>query len=356
MNTNINVNEMNLFFSKSYHRTEFDIKVEKITKILKYDFYSANEAIICEKIKQIPYYATNYIVLDEYDFIKVEQLNEQIIKKLENVSSNDNKYLLFKYNNETCVGFDKFIFNLKTPKVLIFHVLSTFSYLLSSLIKLNDNNICFFNLSTENIVFKNDNREKPIIKNFQNSLHVSKLNEIYITKIIKNTTEYTHKPLEVHVLFYLIQNDLDTINHDLIEEICEFYVKNLSILDLFSQKYKEVFKKACSDSLKKYINIPKSTIISDILEQNDTWDNYSLSILYLHIIGNISRVFSLKGTFISKFVVELTKNIHPDYLKRERLEKTKENYDMLYNEFQDWSFINQLPVDKMKILFENLSK
>jgi hypothetical protein len=50
-----------------------------------------------------------------------------------------------------------FLFNLINPKLFIFHVIESFSYILKSLIGLNKNNICFFNLSPQNIVFNLEN-------------------------------------------------------------------------------------------------------------------------------------------------------------------------------------------------------
>jgi len=64
----------------------------------------------------------------------------------------------------------------------------------------------------------------------------------------------------------------------------------------------------------------------------------------------------LKDTFLNKLVIELTKNICPNPLKRESLEKTLENYEKLYNEFQDWSFVKKLPIEKMEKLFQVLSE
>ena len=78
-----------------------------------------------------------------------------------------------------------------------------------------------------------DNREKPILCNFSSSLQISKLDPSYITNIINITDNYTLKPLEFHVLFYLVKNDISTISITFIEEICEIFLKNLSILNLF---------------------------------------------------------------------------------------------------------------------------
>ena len=130
--------------------------------------------------------------------------------------------------------------------------------------------------------------------------------------IIKKIDDYTHKPLEIHILFYLIKNNITTISYSFIEEISEIFTKNLSVLTLYSENFKELYKISCIEYLKKYINKPKSEIIMDILKYHKKWDIYSLSILYLHIFGNILRVFSLKDNFISKIIKELTTNISVD--------------------------------------------
>ena len=234
--------------------------------------------------------------------------------------------------------------------------MESFQYLLKSLIKLNDNDICFFNLYPENIIFNINCGNKPNLINFQNSLNLLKMDEQYIGKIIEKSYDYTYKPLEVHIMFYLIHNNLNTLSYTFIEEISEVYVKNLHILNMFSQNYKSEFKTLCVNSLKKYINKSKSEIIEDILERNNTWDIFSISIIYLHIIGNISRVFSLKGTFFNKLIIHLMKNINPDSSKRESLKKTLENYEKLYDEFTDWNFIKNIPVEKMGKLFKVLSE
>ena len=357
MNVDIETNQINKHFLIKKNKQKTTSKNK--TKICLYNFFSANESNISDKIKKIPYYFHFYKILNDYDFLQFGELSEKVLEKLENVYKNkkDEKVLLFHYeNDDKCIKFNDFLFNLNTPKLFIFHVLSSFSYLLASLIKLNDNNICFFNLSSENIVFDISCGEKPMILNFDKSLQISKLNESYIINIIKNTTYYTNKPLEVHVLFYLIENNLNTISVSFIHEIVEVFINNLSVLELFSQNYKDVFKQNCIDSLKKYINKTKSDIISDVLEYSNTWDNYSLSLIYLHIFGNVSRVFSLKGTLLSKLTIELSKNIHPDPSKRENLKETLNKYEEMYKEFNNWSYINSITVEKLQKLHQILSE
>jgi hypothetical protein len=331
------------------------------TKIVNYCFYSINEANISNKIKKIPYYTNYYSILEDYDFINISNIDEKIVEKV-NLLDKSNKYLLFKYKNhlttfsQDLTSFDDFLFNFKESKILIFNVISSFSYLLQSLIYLQDQKVCFFQLSPENIIFSEEIREKPLIHNFQMSLQISKLNEDYITNIIKKTTDYSFKPLEVHVLFYLIQNNIITISYSIIEEIVEVFINNLSILSFFSQDYRENYKNLAISFLKKYINRPKKEIIANILEYNDKWDVYSISVLYLHIFASISKVFSLKGTFISKISIELSKCCHPDPSKRMSLAELVETHDKLLDLQKDWSFVNLLDNKKMKNLRYILEK
>jgi hypothetical protein len=133
-------------------------------------------------------------------------------------------------------------------------------------------------------------------------------------------------------------------------------VKNLSILSFFSEKYKESYKLSCIETLKRYINKPKSEIIVDILNQNNKWDVFSISVLYFHIFYNISRIFSLKKTFINKIILELSRNFHPNPLKRGSLKYLLCSYDNLFNNELDWSYVNKLPINMMSNLFNILDK
>jgi hypothetical protein len=177
------------------------------------------------------------------------------------------------------------------------------------------------------------------------------LDEIYISKIIKQMTNFTYKPLEIHVLFYLIINNEETLSYSLIDTICDNYVKNMDVLSLFTQNYRETFKKTSIDYLTKYINKPKSRIILDILEFSKYWDNFSISMIYLYIVGNICRVFSLKETFMNKFTTILITNIHPNPTKRETLEQTSEKFNKLLDETNDWSFMKDVTLSKIEKLY-----
>lgn len=322
------------------------------SSICLYDFFCSNNIKICEKIKENYNLSSRYHIINSYSSIKISEVSEKIYNYNTN---NNNKYVLLQYNKVEQIDFNDFIFNLPNPKLFIYHVLESYSFLLNSLLDLEQIGICFFSLSTKNIVFHKN--YKPILKNFETSLLIEKCSDInYFTKIIEKIEDYTYKPLEIHVIFYLIKNNENSLSFSAIDSICNNFVKNMSILSLFSQKYKENYYKLSMECLKKHINKPKIEIITEILTNSSTWDNYELSTLYLHIIGNITRVFSLKDNFISNLTSVLSKSIGPDPTKRDTLLGSIEKLDKLYNEFTDWEYINLIPKEKMKKLYETLIK
>jgi len=350
MEPNINISTINKYFFQNKEKTISNYR----TKIVNYSHFSINEANISHKIKKIPYYSNFFTILDDYEELNISQLNENIIEKLKNIDNS--QYFLFKYSDKNSIDFVDFIYGFTSIKKLIFDIINSFQHLLSGLRILNENNICFFDISPKNIVFLENFRDKPVIRNFKFSLSVKKLDYTYFSNILNKLEDFTYQPLEIHILYYFIKHDIKTISYGFIEEFCENYVENLNILRLFSENYKKSYKEHCIITMKKYINIPKTKIIDDILERNDKWDVYGFSMIYLQIFGCISRIFSLKGTFISKITLELSKNLHPNSDKRMSLEETLESFNKLLNEEENWSFVNYLDNLKLNQLFDEFTK
>jgi hypothetical protein len=357
LNSGIEISNIKTLFSSLCSRNNNNDNCEFISKIRVYNFFAINEIKNCVIIRSIPYYQNKYNILYNYEILNIGQFNGKAFDILETIHDKGQKYLLFQYKNSDYIMFSEYLFQIKTPKLFIRFVIESYTFLLNSLIELNNRSgICFFDLSHKNIVLPFDCREKPILTCFQNSMRLSKIDEPTISKIIDGINDYTYKPLEVYVLFYLIKNDLNTISYSLIEEICDFYIANLTVLTLFSLEYQKNFKNLCIRTLKNYINEPKSGIIIKIIKHHSTWDNYSLSLLYLHIVANILRVFSCKKTFISEFGLILLKNISPEPTDRDMLEKTSEKLKNLYYAFTEWTFVNKIPVEKMALLVKYIAE
>ena len=342
------------------HKTNYIDKDDNQYKsvICLYDFFCSNNIKICEKIKEKYNLTNKYHIINLYRQITISEVNEKIYyynMDNNNNINNTNKYVLLEYNIIKQLDFYDFLFNLPNPKLFIFHVLDSYAFLLNSLLNLQEINVCFFNLSIKNVIFTKN--YKPMLQNFDTSLLLDKCCDItYFLKMFDKITDYTYKPIEIHVIFYLIKNNEHSLSFSAIDSICNNFVKNMSILSLFSQQFRETYYKISMNCLKKYINKPKTEIISQILTYSNTWDNYEVSILYLHIIGNITRTFLLKDTFMNKLTNILTNNIGPDPLKRDSIVVTIEKFNKLFYEYLNWDYIIEISKEKMKNLYDNLSK
>ena len=349
MNMNIELPTLNKHFSLKPQ----NYNISQNSKIVNYSPFYINEVDVSSIIEEIPYYPIFYSIMKECEPLNITELHDDFIKKID--ISHDNAYFIFKYENKNAINFTDYIYNFNNITQLIRGIIDSFSHILQGLCLLNKNNICYFNIMPKNIIFLENYREKPLIKNFQYSLILNKLSLNYISPFLYKLEDYTYKPLEIHLLYYLIKHDMNSISYSFIEEFCKHFVENLHILNLFSENYKKSYREQCVEMMKKYINRPKQYIINDILERNDKWDVYSITILYIHIFCCVSRIFSLKGTFISKIIIELSKNIHPDSKNRMSLERTYEVFNILISEQDNWNFVNKLDNNKLDKLFYDLS-
>jgi hypothetical protein len=354
MNTNINILTINNYFSRNKEKNNEYFYLQKRKKIVPNSFFSINEVNICHKIKKIPYYSNYYSILDDYELLNISQLNENIIEKVKNIGNNS--YYLFQYLDVNSIDFLDYLYNFITIKELIFNIINIFPHIVRGLHILNENGICFFNISPKNMIFLENYREKPVLNNFQLSLRLNRIDFNYISNILSKLDDFIYQPLEIHILFYFVKNDITTISYSFIEEISESFVEKLSILRLFSEKYRKSYKEKCIETMKKYINLPKNEIIDDILDRNDKWDIYGISMLYVMIFGCISRVFSLKDSFMSKITIFLSKNLDPDSEKRMTFEETLYQFDKYLEEQNNWQFVNNLDNNKLESLFDELSK
>ena len=350
MNTNINLSTITKTFSLCNEKNHTFLKQR--TKLATHSLFLINEIDISYIVSKIPHFYNFYCILDDWEKVNISQLNDNNIAKLTAVKDT---YYLCSYTDNNSVEFIDYLFQFISIKKLIFSMIHAFSHLLNSLQLINENNICFFSISPQNIVFLFNSREKPLLNDFSLSIRTKKLDYVYLSQIINKSTDFTYKPFEIHILYYFIKYNMTTISYSFIEEFCETFMNNLHILHLFSANYKRQYKEQCIESMKKYINVPKNNIIDDILAKHNKWDVYGVSVLFIHVFACISQVFSLKGTFISKITIALSQNVHPNPDKRMCLEETLRVFSTLLSE-EKWSFVNKLDNRKLSTLFEKFSE
>lgn len=323
-------------------------------KIVMNDFKCQNNIEISNIIKNIKYYYLYYDVVISHQEIKIGEMNTNVL-----ISNNiipTEKIILLEYQKMPNIPFFPFFSSLPSPKLLIHHVLDSYTYLLKSIHKLHDNNIYFLPINQDNIVF--NERYNPILSNFKNSLNslfmdndnhfFSEKHYLWIENLKENINDSDSDclilPFDLFILINLFSNDNSQLNSCLNKnyatKLCNSYFK--SFLNISFPK-KEEYKNACLNQITQYLNKTKIVIIRDILLNIEFWDYFILNSFYLPIINDIIEIFSLKNTIINDFYILLNNSL---------IQKYKHSFilsaiDNLYEKNKDWTFVNTLSYEKM---------
>ena len=115
-----------------------------------------------------------------------------------------------------------------------------------------------------------------------------------------------------------IENIEDDPTLDNIKSLVNDFVNSNSALNKLSHAFQEKYKKKSVSVLSQYLDKPSTKVKLDILKYWNTWDNYSISIMYLKYIdilfGNDPQIEN--NNYIKFMIKTMLQNIHPDPTKR----------------------------------------
>ena len=315
--------------------------------IVLFDSFIVNYNNICEEIQKIPFFSLKYVFYQEIVNTKIAQLDDNlnIINTTTTNYANDNnkQYVLIKYNNNVFLNFITYFSLFKTTSELLSNIFKTYLYLLNSINILNINSIYCYNISISDIKINTLNQpiiKIPILSLNQNQEH--NLN-VYIMKIVEKTSDFSCKPIEIYILYYLKHLNNNGLSSSLMYIICNNYYENLTnnnILDCFSQKEKDEYYNNCVLFVSQFINKSKLEIIQQILKYYNTWDNYSISIIYLSIFHLF--INNIKNDVIHNIKTLLFLNINPFPNKRQSISDTITTYTNIHLNTtpQSWNELN----------------
>lgn len=330
INININIEGIRNHFYKNdiqlINKSPLPTNDNKLTVIKKYDFFTKNEIKINNILHLIDNKKQKYISI-----VSAKKIN------INEISAND--YIIIKYsenNNEYIEGITFFLHN-KCEKEYICGIIDSYLYLLQSLDILQKEGVIYFNFSSEKLKFKTICNPHCILYDFNGSLLRDKMKNDNIETInyffhfISKTQNFTFKSFEVHVLYYLYKMDEEYLSKYKISIIIERFVQNMK--SVIKGQDGKIMKSKCELFMEQFINKNKNDIILNLINCCDTWDNYSVSILYLNLVENIIQGYRSQMRFMTKFQDILFKNISPCPEKRLSVEETIIEFKKL---FQYW--------------------
>ena len=313
------------------------------TKIVEQTDYVSNELAIHQMILEIQKHQPNISILHRFSTIhyfnplSVCNINDKCEFE---TNENNRSFVMIKYRHNSVYIYDISVFlNNKENRIYIHHILESYRHLLNSFIILNQHSICFFHFSPQSIGFYDIDNPQCFLHGFENSLQISMLSSTYIEMILSRIKQYTFHSFEIHILFYIMKHPEKWLSERTAHIIIQQYVDNMEsnmpyIITGFGNKMNYIRK--CSDYLFPFLSFSKQKIIQQILKTHSTWDNYSLSILYLHYIQIMINSFNVNIPFLKAFQQIALKNVSPLPTERQSLQQTLRMFQTLFQQYPHW--------------------
>jgi hypothetical protein len=330
---------------KSKYNKSSKNKIKKdtniITKIKPHNFFARNEININNSLHLLEHKKNRYITIKKATKLSINEVNDDIINKTE--ISKRNEYIMIKYEeyeDENLEGITRFLYN-KGEKEYIYGVIESYFYIIKTFFQLQKVGIIYYNFSSEKMKFKDIYNPHCLLYDFESSLMERKINiknanknEIieYFYNFIMKQQNFTFKPFEVHVLFYLYKMEEPYLCKYKITQIIDRYVENMG--SILKGQTEKMIKQECHHFLKQFINKNKEETMIQLIIHYKTWDNYSVSILYLRLVENIIQGYKTQMIFMSKFQDILNQNLSQNPNQRMTIEKTINKFNDL---FQYWN-------------------
>ncbi len=310
-----------------------------VSKIQKDNKYADNEKKIGELVVKIDGYINHFapiLIKNKLSIAKVKKniFNDCSVLKRKKKSNN---LIIMKMEYINGDDFIDYLIKNKESVEIVKNLISTYTHLLTSIKLLTDIKVIHFDLKGDNILYNVD-KDIPILIDFGLSINMNDLinQNISLEKLKKSFyvfgPDYYIWPIEVHYLCYLL-NVNDRPNKNDIEKICKEYVKeNIALSMNCSKQFIKKYYKECVNELLNINSLPFNEQINKVLSSWFTWDNYSLSIIYLIFIYYLNINGYINNKLIIRFSEILLLNIHPNSEKRLNVLKTKQDFtEFLYN-------------------------
>ena len=343
MRHNMNVEGILMHVGNSSKNNKQIIKKEAtlVSKIKPYIFFTRNEININNIIYLLEHKRNRYITINKASKLRINEVDDELIKKPE--IKKDIEHIMIKYEEkegEYIEGITRFLYN-KGEKEYIYGVIETYKYIMGTIYQLQKEGIIYNNFSSEKMKFKDIYNPHCLLYDFETSLMESKINENrtnkndvikYFKNFIIKPQNFTFKPFEVHALFYLYKMEEANLCKYKINQIIDKYVENMK--NILKGQTEKTIKKECHQYLEQFINKNKEEIMIKLINHNKTWDNYGVSILYLHLVENIMQGYKTQMKFMGLFQEILHKNLSLNPNQRMTIEETINKFNDL---FQYWS-------------------
>lgn len=303
-----------------------------ISKLHKKEYQVVNEYNVGKMVSQIPlyeYYFAPIVSMCNIDIAKIDK-RERDMCRVVSREKNNSKFVIMKMPYIKNVSLIKYITNPNIDKrEIVTYILYLYKFLLNSLKMLNMHGIVHFDFKKQNFLI-DVKTKNPIIIDFGLSIPLKDLGpETYIKYFYSYNPSYYIWCIDIHIINYVIHVN-STLTYDALVTIIDTSISYNKALLIFSQGFISKYRELAINAYKKYVNMPAENIVTDLVKNCNTWDNYSLSISFLSTINSISSEGFTDNSLIKNFSELLLLNIHPNVAKRLSFDDTKKVYKKIF--------------------------
>mgnify|MGYP001449384507 FL=1 len=317
-----------------------------VSKIQRYDSSAVNEIKIGKMIQQLNGFEDHFAPVLKHCEIDIASIEDKEIGKCGILKKKKAKdFVVMKLQYIEGEDFMDYLVSQKNSVQLVSNIILSFNHLLKSLTMMASKDIVHYDVKGTNILF-NINKEIPLLIDFGLSIVITSINKESLKKMFYvYAPEYYIWSLEIHYMCYLVNKNDEPSSAEL-KEIAKKYVEgNKALQRNFSPSFLKKYEKKCINQLEKYNAMTFDRRIEIILGYWKTFDNYSLSIMYLKFLHYININGFIDNQFIIFFSKLLLRNIDPNPDNRLNLIETIHTFN---------TFLYQKNINNIKT-FEQLT-
>ena len=314
-----NIDENQKIIQDQKHNQE-----EYIIKIQKKEDTSENETTISKKIVTIKNYKKYFAPILQTEDININVLDNDEIDKCDIIHDNKNPKPEYESNKIKYIGkYTLLNYYVKTISInpqFINIFIENHIILLEALEKLESAQIVHYDLKENNIMIQ-DKDNRPIIIDFGLSMDTTKPMEHYFYSYY---TEYAPWCIDTVFLSYMV-NELDKdwqtaiiTSNNIKTIINEYFEKNPINTKLLIPDERNNWKTKLENYFNQFINKPWKILYDELVKYCFTWDNYSITVMYLFMIYELELIQYSSNTFLNDYINLLKTNIMTTPIERTR--------------------------------------
>lgn len=271
-----------------------NIMAETITKIQKKEETSENETQIGKKIMMIKNYDEYFAPVLKTENINIAQIDKQEIDKCDFIHDNTDTNTKYESNEIKYVGeysLKKYLLKLivdTTDFLSIF--ISDHIILLEALEKLIAIGIVHYDLKENNIMIRTAD-SRPIIIDFGLSIDTTISNEKSFYRYYSN---YAPWCIDIVVLSFMVNEkgkdwqEAIITQADITQLITDYFKANYGVTYLLLPDEQTKWWINLQKYFDAFVNKPWKDLYVELLKYRFTWDNYSLTVIYLFLFEELN--------------------------------------------------------------------